>query len=274
MRIKIIDKEKCVKCNQRSCSMIDTISKSDFYNLRTEQYTCPVKMFTYGVTEEQLDAGYIDIDPEKTECLYCGLCAVQCSKNNLLIEEYEYDARSDLKRLTESGELQSQGPSNIIALSYLNCLFDFGANTNLVKTLPFDGVVFTHNGEACLVEVDINNDSLECCRRLLADIVLHNDKNDRTIKNGLIVLNDFPKDGSRDVIPLIKKIKEFSASSDINIFISTFSLLRYFVLYMPPSRYALDDLLFNVSLFEKEAYLSKLTERGVVSDEIMKKIFE
>lgn len=57
MRIKIIDKEKCINYTRRTCSMTDTVSKSDFYNLKTEQHTCPVKMFAYGVTDEQLELG-------------------------------------------------------------------------------------------------------------------------------------------------------------------------------------------------------------------------
>lgn len=274
MRIKIIDKEKCTNCTRRTCSMTDTVSKSDFYNLKTEQHTCPVKMFAYGVTDEQLELGYIDFNLEKNDCLYCCLCAFQCSQNNLLIEDYQYDAKSDLKKLTESGELQSQGPSNIIALSYLNHLFDFAANTNLVRTLSFDGVVFTNKGELCLVEVDINNDSLECCRRLLADIVLHNHKNELKIKNGLMVLNDFPKEGSRDVVPLIQKIREFESTSGINFYITTFSLLRYFVLHLEKKQYEFEDLLFNTSSSSKEEYLKKIYDENIVDDETKNKIFE
>lgn len=274
MRIKIIDKEKCEGCKQRSCSLTDTITKSDFMNLKTEQYTCPVKMFAYGLTDEQMEAGYIDFNIEKNECLYCCLCVIQCSQNNLLIEGYEYDARADLLRLKESGELQAQGPSNIIALSYLNIIFGFAANTNLIRTITFDGALLTKSGDACLVEVDVNNDSLECCRRLLADIVLYNHKHEKKIKNGLMVINDFPKQGSRDVFTLIKSIKEFSNTSDINIYITTFSLLRYFVLHLNTFNYELDDLLFNASELTKEEYLKKLLDSGRITHEISSEIFK
>lgn len=274
MRIKIIDKEKCEKCTQRTCSLTDTITKSDFMNLKTEQYTCPVKMFVYGLTDEQIDTGYIDFNVERNECLYCCLCVIQCSQNNLSIEGYKYDAKDDFLKLKDSGEAQAQGPSNIIAMSYLNRLFDFAANTNLIRTISFDGAVLTKSGEMCLVEVDINNDSLECCRRLLADIMLYNHKNDRKIKNGLMVINDFPKQGSRDVIPLIKSIKDFKNTSDVSIYITTFSLLRYFALHLPVSEYKLDDLLLNASKSTHEEYIHRLLESKYITDEISSVIFE
>lgn len=274
MRIKIIDKEKCEKCTQRTCSLTDTITKSDFMNLKTEQYTCPVKMFVYGLTDEQIDTGYIDFNVERNECLYCCLCVIQCSQNNLSIEGYKYDAKDDFLKLKDSGEAQAQGPSNIIAMSYLNRLFDFAANTNLIRTISFDGAVLTKSSEMCLVEVDINNDSLECCRRLLADIMLYNHKNDRKIKNGLMVINDFPKQGSRDVIPLIKSIKDFKNTSDVSIYITTFSLLRYFALHLPVSEYKLDDLLLNASKSTHEEYIHRLLESKYITDEISSVIFE
>ena len=274
MRIKIIDTAKCESCKQRSCALTDAITKSNFMNLKTEQYTCPVKMFAYGLTDEQMEAGYIDFNIEKNECLYCCLCVIQCSKKNLLLENYAYDARADMLRLKESGELQSQGPSNIIALSYLNTLFGFAANTNLIRTLPFDGALLTKSGNACLVEVDINNDSLECCRRLLSDIILYNHRNDAKVSNGLMVINDFPKRGIRDVFPLIKSIKEFENTSNINIYITTFSLLRYLVLNLGTIDYELDDLLFNASKITKEEYLKKLLDTGKITQEISSEIFK
>lgn len=276
MRIKIIDKEKCENCTQRTCSLMDTITKSDFMDLKTEQYTCPVKMFDYGLTDKQMDAGYIDYNIEKNECLYCCLCAIHCSQKNLSIKGYEYDAKGDFLKLKDSGEFQAKGPSTAIAMSYLNVLFDFAANTNLIRTISFDGAVLTKSGEKCLVEVDIKNDSLECCRRLLADIMLynHNHKNEGKIKNGLMVINDFPKQGSRDVIPLIESIHNFENTFDVNIYITTFSLLRYFAIHLAASDYKLDDLLLNASTSTYEDYLRKLLELNYVTDEISSVIFE
>lgn len=273
MRIKIIDKEKCENCTQYTCSLNDIRTKSDFMSLKTEQYTCPVNIFLYGPTDEQRISGYIDFNLEKNECLYCCLCAIQCSQDNLLIEEFEYDARADFLRSKENGESQAQSALNTIALSYLNHIFDFAANTNMIRTLTFDGALITKSGEACMVEVDINNDSLECCRRLLADIMLYNHKNERKIKSGLMVINDFPKQGSRDVLTLIERIKEFESTSDFNIYITTFSLLRYYVIHIDDSDYELDDLLFNASINSKEDYLQKLIESNLITEEISSEIF-
>lgn len=273
MRIKIIDKEKCERCSQRTCSMSDTVSKSDFYNLKTEQYTCPVKMFVYGVTDEQLEEGYIDFNLDKNQCLYCCLCAIQCSQDNLLIEGYEYDARSDFQGLKDRGELQSQGPTNIVAMSYLNILFNFAANTNLVRTLPFDGVLFNDNNEACLVEVDINNDSLECCRRLLAYIILYNHKNEKKIYNGLMILNDFPKDGSRDVFSLIRKIGDFEKTTNLNMYISTFSFLRYLALQHNKKKFKSFDLFYNPVSETQQEYIEKLMQKDIIAEDIGKIMF-
>ena len=274
MRIKIIDKQKCDRCTQRTCSMNNTISKSDFYNLKTEQYTCPVKLFVYGLTDEQIEKGYIDFDLENNECLYCCLCAIQCSHKNLEIEGYEYDARTDFLRLKESGQRQAEGPSNIIALSYLNIIFEFAANTNLIKPLSFDGAVFNSDNDVCMVEVDIKNDSLECCRRLLADITLHNHKNENKVCNGLMVLNDFPRDGSSDVYALIEKIKEFGKTTKLNIYITTFSLLRYLAVNHNDAVVKSFDIFYNPSVELKKEYLDRLIEANFITDEIKNKIFE
>ena len=267
MRIKIKELEICKNCTTRSCSSSDVITKSDFMNLKTEQYTCPVKMFHYGPTDEQFEKGYIDFNIEENECIYCCLCAIQCSHENLSIEGYEYDARADFLRS------KSEGAPNIIAMSYLNHLFEFAANTNLIRKISFDGALLTGSGVACMVEVDIDNDSLESCRRLLADIMLYNYKNEKKIKNGLMVLNDFPQQGSSDVYTLIDSIKKFERTEDMNIYITTFSLLRYFVLNINMSDYELDDLLFNASKNTKENYLQELIESGFITEEICYEIF-
>lgn len=267
MRIKIINQEKCENCEHHTCDSIDTITKSDFMNLKTERYTCPVKMFDRGPTDEQLESGYIDFDIRKNECLYCCLCVVQCSQENLLIEGEKYDGREDFLRL------KVPSVSNTIAMSYLNYLFEFAANTNIIQALKYKGVVITGSGEECLVEVDINNDSLESCRRLLGEIILHNHNNKKKIKKGLMVLNDFPKQGSRDVFTLINSMKKFENTSDINIYITTFSLLRHYVLHINSSNCELDDLLFNASVNTKEDYLQKLIESKFITKEISLEIF-
>ena len=270
MRIKIIDKKICEQCNKKTCSNNDVIEKTDFYNLKSERYTCPVRLLHYGLADEQLEQGYVDIEM----CVFCLLCAIKCSKQNLQIISYNYDATKDFELLKKNGDLQSNAPSNIIALSYLHCLFDFAANSNLNRSLQFDGYVCSVNDERCFVEVDIQNDSLESCRRLLADIVNYNFKSKNKIKNGLMVLNNFPKEGSRDIYTLIEKIKAFPTTSDLNIFVTTFSFLRYCALNVQKSAYSFSDLFWNMINETNENYINRLRSDKIMGDDILKDMFE
>ena len=274
MRIKILDRKLCDQCNRKTCSNNDVVEKTDFYNLKSERYTCPVRLFQYGLTDEQLEQGYIDIDFKENKCVYCLLCAIKCSKQNLQIESYQYDAANDFMSLKSAGEFQASAPSNIIALSYLNCLFDFAANTNLNKSLPFDGYVCTVKDERCFVEVDIQNDSLESSRRLLADIVSYNFKTEKKIKNGLMVLSNFPKEGSRDIYTLIEKIKSFPNTADLHIFCTTFSLLRYCTMHIERNVLSLYDLFWDMAHETSESYKERLLRNKVIDDDIAKQMFE
>ncbi|MDE7228603.1 MAG: hypothetical protein K2N31_09825 [Treponemataceae bacterium] len=175
-----------------------------------------------------------------------------------------------MKRIVEP---QAIAPSNIIASSYLNCLFDFAANTNLNKSLLFDGYVYTIADEQCFVEVDIQNDSLESCRRLLNDIVSYNFKCEKKIKNGLMVLNNFPKEGSHDIFTVIEKLKLFPYTSDLNIYITTFSLLRNFAMRFEKNKYALKDLFLNMMSETTDAYQNRLVVKGIINDDIAKQMF-
>lgn len=273
MRIRIADKKVCEQCNRKTCSNNDVVEKTDFYNLKSERYTCPVRLFQYGLTDEQLEQGYIDIDLKENKCIYCLLCAIKCSKQNLQIESYHYDSTNDFELLKSIGELQASAPSNIIALSYLNCLFDFAANTNLNKSLLFDGYVCTVNDEKCFVEVDIQNDSLESCRRLLGDIVSHNAKSQTKINNGLMVLNNFPKEGSRDIYTLIEKIKSFPSTADLHLYITTFSLLRNYVLRFSKNVYSLSDLFLDMASETNEDYKNRLIAKSIIDDVIANQMF-
>lgn len=273
MRIRIADKKVCEQCNRKTCSNNDVVEKTDFYNLKSERYTCPVRLFQYGLTDEQLEQGCIDIDLKENKCIYCLLCAIKCSKQNLQIESYHYDSTNDFELLKSIGELQASAPSNIIALSYLNCLFDFAANTNLNKSLLFDGYVCTVNDEKCFVEVDIQNDSLESCRRLLGDIVSYNAKSQTKINNGLMVLNNFPKEGSRDIYTLIEKIKSFPSTADLHLYITTFSLLRNYVLRFSKNVYSLSDLFLDMASETNEDYKNRLIAKSIIDDVIANQMF-
>lgn len=273
MRIKIADTKICDACARKTCSNNDVVEKTDFHNLKSERYTCPVRLFQYGVTEEQLEHGYIDIDLKEGKCIHCLLCVIRCSKQNLQIDSYHYDAADDFALIQSIGDLQSSAPANIIALSYLDCLFDFAANTNLNRSLLFDGYVYTVTNEQCFVEVDIQNDSLESCRRLLGDIVSHNFKSGTKIKSGLMVLSNFPKTGSRDIYTLMEKIKAFPHTSDLTIYITTFSLLRNFALRFEKNKYSLKDLFLDMMSETSDTYKDRLLANGIIDEDIARQMF-
>ncbi len=273
MRIKIIDRQICEQCNRKTCSNNDVVEKTDFYNLKSERYTCPIRLFQYGLTDEQLEQGYIDIDMKDNKCVFCLLCAIKCSKRNLKVESYKYDATDDFEFLKLNGELQANAPSNIIVLSYLNCLFDFAANTNLNRALSFDGYVCSVNDERCFVEVDIQNDSLESCRRLLADIVSYNFKSEKKINNGLMVLSNFPKEGSRDIYTLIEKIRDFPNTVNVNIYITTFSLLRFYALNIKKNKFSIPNLFWNMMTETSEVYKTRLISDKIITADIANIMF-
>lgn len=110
--------------------------------------------------------------------------------------------------------------------------------------MSFDGYVASEKGEEAFVEIDYKDDSLECVRRLLGDIIKYSDTH--SVKNGIVVLSRLPQVGSRDVYNLLEKMQKFPTTNDISIYMTTFSYLRAIYLYMKPSiPYLFEDLLYN-----------------------------
>ena len=102
----------------------------------------------------------------------------------------------------------------------------------------------SEKGEEAFVEIDYKDDSLECVRRILGDIIKYSDTH--KIKNGIVVLSRLPQIGSRDVYNLLEKMKKFPTTNDISIYMTTFSHLRAIYLYMKPSKqYLFENLLYN-----------------------------
>lgn len=272
MRIKIKNKSICEKCTRNTCSMNNVIQKPDFYALKTEQFVCPVRLLKRQILDEQLEKGYIDIPPNNKEhpeeCVYCGLCAVQCNQQNLEIINYDYSFNE------KNSQLFSEPVGNIIATSYLNCLYDFSANTNIIKPLHFDGYVCSSEDTECFVEIDIDDDSLECCRRLLADIVMHNYNKSKKMSNGLMVLSRFPNEGSRDIFTLIDCIKRFPNTSNLKIFITTFSLLRFFVINHTEKNMPFNELFYSPTDESKEVYTKRLLDKNIITKDIANRMFE
>ncbi len=274
MKIVIKDKKVCENCVRKTCYANNVIQTPNFVGLKTEQFTCPVNLIELGMDEKQLEEGRVDVSIDnKHQCVYCGLCAVQCSQKNLEIVDYKYPTDDDFSSIKD-GTIISEPAANKIATSYLNSLYDFSANTNIIKPLLFDGYVCSSDGAECFLEVDVNNDSLECCRRLLADIVTHNHKNKRKIDNGLMVLSDIPKEGSRDVYNQVKSIKKFPNTAHLKMYATTFALLRYYTLNNLGKNIPYKDLFFKIGLESKEEYLERIVNNGYVTQKIAEQIFQ
>lgn len=275
MRMRIKDTSICEGCSKKTCSSGDVTEKTTFTKFRSERYTCPIRLFQYGPTDKQLDEGYIDISfgLDAIGCMHCCLCAIQCHKDNIEIIDYSFDSNTDFINTLSLCEKQNGGCCNILALSYFNLLFDFAANTNINKALSFDGFLCDKEDNWYFVEVDANDDSLESCRRLLGDIVSQNHNSTRKIDAGIMVLNNLPREGSRDVYTSIEKISQFPNTKHLKIYATTFTLLRHFALNIEKNEYSVDDLLFNMTSERPQQYIDKLVNNGFISQDIEKIIF-
>ena len=266
MKILIKDETMCVNCQHKTCSMDDVVERVLFAKFKTERYTCPVRYLQTEPTDDQIEAKRIDLDDSSHEgaglqCIHCGLCVLKCTHNNLSIGNGGIDR---FRFFIDCSCSQNDKASNILALSFLNVLFDFAANTNLNKALLFDGIVCDDTGRRAFVEVDVGDDSLESCRRLLGDIVQYNFKNQKNrINIGLMVLNTIPKAGSRDVITLLEKMLKFPGTEKMDIFITTFDLLRIFAMTFKKNQYSFEQLFYNAAREDYTKYSQRLEEHGI-----------
>ena len=135
---------------------------------------------------------------------------------------------------------------NAIACSYLNHIFEFAANTNRNKSLQFDGYVSTRNGKEAFVQIDQDNDSLESVRRIIGDFLLYS-PSDRKIQIGIVVLQELPREGSRDVYNVLDALKAFPTTSNYKFYFTTFKLLRFIALHIEFSDFDFEDLLLDLS---------------------------
>ena len=237
MKIAIKDIEVCIKCTAKRCSFINLASiERVFFNLSSETTICPTSAISVsGPSGKSIEKRFI-IAEKGIICVECGLCVKYCSHHNLSIENYNANTSA-------FGNLTSLQIKAVTSL-YLNGLFGFAANTNRNNSLSFDGYVASEKGEEAFVEIDYKDDSLECVRRLLGDIIKYSDTHN--VKNGIVVLSRLPQVGSRDVYNLLEKMKKFPTTDDINIYMTTFSHLMAIYLYMEPSTsYLFENLLYN-----------------------------
>lgn len=267
--IHIVNPEVCKSCGLRSCTICDVVERKTFATFKSERDTCPRKILTNGPDDRMLELGRIDSESRAdAECIYCYICVDKCSQGNLSIEDYEFSTDADFASLRAADSQQANALANIIASSYLNSLFDFAANTTLNRSVSFDGVVYDKDGRAYFVEVDSNDDSLESFRRLLGDIAIHNANPAETpIEMGIMVLSNLPKAGSRDVYTLAEKVKAFPGTSNVKVFVTTFKLLRYYLLNIGKNAEDVPTLFFEIANEKPVEYTERLVKKKLLDYE-------
>ena len=238
MKIGIKNQEVCENCMNRTCAFVDVRIKEQFYSLRTETTVCPT-----GVLESETKLTSFGKD-----CVHCALCSMNCHANNL-------EVTNDGQSLDFSGLSEFQ--INAIALSYLDQIVEFAANTNRNRSMNFDGFMQTRAGEACFVEVDYGNDSLECCRRLVGDFITY-EGNIGSIRKGVMIMREYPREGSRDVFNVIEKLSAFPTTKDCEIYFCTFDTLLHIALNIDATDWQLSDLFYNPQVEDLATYLDRI----------------
>lgn len=238
MKISIKNQEVCENCMNRTCAFVDVRIKEQFYSLRTETTVCPT-----GVLESETKPASFGKD-----CVHCALCSMSCHANNLEVAD-------DGHSLDFSGLSELQ--INAIALSYLDHIVEFAANTNRNRSMNFDGFIQTRTGDACFVEVDYGNDSLECCRRLVGDFITY-EGNIGAIRKGVMIMREYPREGSHDVFKVIEKLSTFPTTKDCEIYFCTFDTLLQIALNVETMDWQLSDLFYNPFVEELNAYLNRI----------------
>lgn len=260
--IHIVDTKVCCSCSLRTCTVCDVVERKTFATFKSERDTCPRKILTNGPDDKMIELARVDSESRAdAECIYCYICVDKCSQKNLAIEEYDFETEVDFASLRAANSQQANALANIIASSYLNSLFDFAANTTLNRSVSFDGVVYDKEGRAYFVEVDSNDDSLESFRRLLGDIATHNAKlSEQPIEMGIMVLSNLPKAGCRDVYTLAEKVKAFPGTSNVKVYVTTFKLLRHFMLSIDKNQKEVYTLFYDIINEKPQEYIDRLVE--------------
>lgn len=242
MIITVKDKNICESCLNKTCSFVDAVVKHDFFDIRTETTVCPTGVLIDG---PDLDADSIS---GNENCVHCGICVKSCCQQNISgsISEGE---ECDYSKLTEP-------QLNAIAGTYLNRIIGFAANTNRNKAMMFDGYAVHRMGIRMFVEVDWNNDSLECTRRLLGDFLTN--PSSVNIRTGIVILQSLPKRGTHDVFDILEKLKTFPTTDDVCIYFSTFDVLRKLYLSLDNYDYSMDELFHNPLTENTTEYISRI----------------
>lgn len=250
--IKILDNNICQNCKILSCSFLRTsLTRHDFCKLTSETTVCPTQILTDGPYESAYTSGVIDKDAStKKICVGCGLCVKNCAYSNLKFSSDTFNIDTGLFAQLTEPQLKA------VVTSYLGFLFAFSANTNRNRALQFDGFISSDSEERAFVEIDWNNDSLECSRRLLGDILTY--RSAINITEGLIVLRDIPALGSRDIYNVLEKVKLFPSTKNISIYITSIPILRWLTLHSVKDSFTISDIGYNPLSESKEEYVLRL----------------
>ncbi len=232
MNIRIKSFDVCLSCGNRTCCFKDAQIRENFYGLRSETTVCPTAVLSESPASMAKN-GII----EGKNCIDCGLCVLSCHSGNLECIDLKY-ADDPFPNLSEQ-------QTNAIACSYLDVIYDFAANTNRNKAMQFDGYVSTLQGKEAFVEVDRDDDSLECVRRLISDFLLYSPA-DRAINIGVVVLDELPKRGNRDVFQTLEKLSQFPTTGQCTFYFTTFRLLRLLALNVSGGQSNYGDLLLDI----------------------------
>ncbi len=232
MSIRIKSFDVCLSCGNQTCCFKDAHVRESFHGLRSETTVCPTAVLSDSPVSV-VKNGII----EDKNCIDCGLCVLNCHSGNLECLDLKY-ADAPFANLSEQ-------QANSIACSYLDVLYDFAANTNRNKAMQFDGYVSTVQGKEAFVEIDKDNDSLECVRRLMGDFLLYS-PSDRAINTGVVVLNELPKRGTRDVFQTLEKLSQFPTTGQFAFYFTTFRLLRLMALNVSGVQTNYGDLLLDI----------------------------
>ena len=110
----------------------------------------------------------------------------------------------------------------------------------------------------------------ESVRRLIGDFLLYSPA-DRRIQIGIVVLQELPKEGSRDVYNVLESLKKFPTTSNYKFYFTTFKLLRFIALHLEFSDFDFSDLLLDLSENNNISELySTLKDVAPDKDEIIK----
>lgn len=243
MSVRIIDNDICFECKRETCAYIDVVTKNGTF-FSSEGSVCPTGAL-------QSNPAMMQNSPfSKKECINCGLCVGYCNKSNLAIDYLNNDF--PLENCNSFGY-------NALVSNYLNKIFSFASNSNRNSSVLFDGYLEISSEKEAFVEVDAK-EPLECMRGLFGDFLMYKGQYADEVNIGLIVLQDIPKREASNIYSVLEKMQSFPGLDKKQIYLSTFSLLRFLFLNPISSGYDFERVFFSPLSEKVEQYKNRLKE--------------